>query len=330
MKRITLRLALRSLLIVASAGLLVGSLVLVTPEVDAGPPGRGSVRHSSKGGGRSAQRPSSGGRKARSGGSSRSGRSREAGRGPDRSGRRDAGGTRKRATGPDRNRGDRRGAGGARPGTPGRGQAGSGRSRGGARAGYRAGRADRRYSARKDARRDYYRFRTVNHLLRLGAYVATRPRYTTTVVVTGGTYYYTGGVYYVSSGSGYVVVHAPPGAVVYAVPAATTIVYSGRTAYYYYGGTYYVPSDQPAPQPEATSEDDTEGGTSDAPEMIDSDHTFEVIEPPIGATVPYVPEEAEGVKVNGRTYFVFEGTYYQPFASDGETIYMVVEDPTQQ
>jgi hypothetical protein len=164
----------------------------------------------------------------------------------------------------------------------------------------------------------------------MGAYVATRPRYSTTVVVTGRTYYYYGGVYYVSSGSGYVVVYPPPGAVVYAVPSATTVVYSGTTAYYYYGGTYYVPSDQPAPQPEATSKQDTEQETSDAPEMIESDHTFEVVGPPIGATVPYLPEEAEEVEVSGRTYFVFEGTYYQPFASDGETIYMVVEDPTQE
>ena len=46
-------------------------------------------------------------------------------------------------------------------------------------------------------------------------YYATRPRYSTTVVVTGTTYYYSGGVYYATSGSGYVVVRAPRGAVVH-------------------------------------------------------------------------------------------------------------------
>ena len=31
--------------------------------------------------------------------------------------------------------------------------------------------------------------------------------------------------------------------------------------------------------------------------------------------------------VGGRKYFVYEGTYYQAFASEDETIYMVVETP---
>lgn len=53
----------------------------------------------------------------------------------------------------------------------------------------------------------------------------------------------------------------------------------------------------------------------------------EVVAPPVGATVPYLPEEAEEQTVAGKTYFAYEDTYYKPFASDGETIYMVVEDP---
>ena len=61
--------------------------------------------------------------------------------------------------------------------------------------------------------------------------------------------------------------------------------------------------------------------------MTDEDYSYEVIEPPVGATVPYLPEEADEQSVAGKTYFVYDGTYYKPFASDGETIYMVVEDP---
>jgi hypothetical protein len=32
------------------------------------------------------------------------------------------------------------------------------------------------------------RFRTINHLIHAGVYLATRPHYSTTVVVSGGTY----------------------------------------------------------------------------------------------------------------------------------------------
>ena len=49
--------------------------------------------------------------------------------------------------------------------------------------------------------------------------------------------------------------------------------------------------------------------------------------PPVGATVPYLPEEAKKVKVSGKTFMVYEHTYYQPFVSGGDTIYMVVQDP---
>ena len=67
----------------------------------------------------------------------------------------------------------------------------------------------------------------------------------------------------------------------------------------------------------------------DIPEMIEGDgHNYEVVGPPVGATVPYLPEDAEQKTIGGSTYFVFEGTYYRPFASDDETIYMVSEKPT--
>ncbi len=138
-----------------------------------------------------------------------------------------------------------------------------------------------------------------------------------------------------SSGTGYVVVAAPPGAVVHAVPAVTTVVYVGSTPYYYYGGTYYVATAQPAPPPPAPVQDSSaqatsaEGAEEKEPPMTEADHNFKVVAPPVGATVPYLPEEADEEKVNGKKYFVYQDTYYRPFASDGETIYMVVEDPTK-
>ena len=183
------------------------------------------------------------------------------------------------------------------------------------------------------------RFRTVNHLIRAGVYWATRPRYSTTVVVAGSSYYYWGGMYYVSSGSGYVVVSPPPTAVVYAIPVTATPVYVGSTPYYYYGGTYYAPTTKPADEPKGTETTvnvnvsaDTSGGetkpeTMDAPEMTQDDSNYEVVVPPVGATVPYLPDEAKEETVGGKKYFVYEGAYYRPFASDGETIYMIVQDP---
>ena len=218
------------------------------------------------------------------------------------------------------------GRGATRKGSPGRGATRKGSpGRSGARRG-RHGGNHRRYSARKDARRSWRRWRAITGIIRIGAYYATRPRYTTTVVVTGTTYYYGGGVYYVSSGSGYVVASAPPGAVVYAVPTATTVVYVGTTPYYYYGGTYYVATTQPAEPPPPKESDAAEEEVPE-PEMTEDEHNYKVIAPPTGATVPYLPEEADETSIGGKTYFVYDETYYQPFVSDGETIYMVIDDP---
>jgi len=224
---------------------------------------------------------------------------------------------------------------GTRPSTPATRQATPAR-RQGARAGYRAGYRQGRHAGYNDARREYRRWRTITGLFKLGVYMATRPPRSTTVVVTGTTYYYAGGVYYVPSGSGYVVVAAPPGGIVYAVPTATTVVYVGTTPYYYYGGTYYVTTTapaQPPPPPDTSSSAAASGegveSLSDVP-MIEDDENYEVVAPPVGATVPYIPDEADEETVNGKAYFVHDGTYYRPFASDGETIYMVVEDPRQQ
>ncbi len=99
--------------------------------------------------------------------------------------------------------------------------------------------------------------------------------------------------------------------------------------YYYAGGTYYVATQAPAPQPPSevtqAAADDT-----DQVEMIEDDHNYQVAAPPVGATVPYLPEEADQETIGGKAYFVYDGTYYRAFASDGDTVYMVVEDPSQR
>ena len=61
----------------------------------------------------------------------------------------------------------------------------------------------------------------------------------------------------------------------------------------------------------------------------EENENFEVADAPIGATVPYLADEAKETTVDGKKYFVYNDTYYRPFASEGETIYMVVEDPNK-
>ena len=75
------------------------------------------------------------------------------------------------------------------------------------------------------------------------------------------------------------------------------------------------------------------GNVDDAsagPPMTDDESNYEVVQPPVGATVPYLPEEADEKKIGGKKYFIYEGTYYRPFSSDGDTVYMVVENPKDQ
>ena len=151
-------------------------------------------------------------------------------------------------------------------------------------------------------------------------------------MVSDVTYYYWGGVYYVVSGDRYVVVYPPPGAVVYAVPAPTTVIYANSQPYYYIDGAYYVASDKEANLPEENPEykDKQEDAKQKDPEMVEADdHNYEVVSPPIGATVPYLPEKAEKKKIDNKTYYIYDGTYYRAFASDGDTVYMVVKDPTK-
>ena len=77
-----------------------------------------------------------------------------------------------------------------------------------------------------------------------------------------------------------------------------------------------------------SAESDEPEDDSVAQEMTADDHNYEVVAPPIGATVPYLPDEAKEKTVGGTTYMVHEDTYYRPFVSEGDTIYQVVEDPS--
>ena len=163
-----------------------------------------------------------------------------------------------------------------------------------------------------------------------GTYVATRPYRYSTVYVSSTPYYYYGGTFYVVDGTRYVVVTPPPGAVVYGVPAPTTVVYAGEDPYFYYNGTYYSSTDAKATQPEENADFKGEK-PEDPPKMLTSDeHNYEVVSPAVGATVPYLPKEAVEKKVGGKTYYLVDDkTWYRAYASDGDKVYMVCEDPNK-
>lgn len=172
------------------------------------------------------------------------------------------------------------------------------------------------------------RFRTINHLIRAGTYIATRPRYYTTYTVGGYPYYYWNNAYYTSSGTGYVVVNPPPTIVVNTIPAQATLVHTSSDDYYYAGGTYYVATDEsPTSGTPSGSGAPSKSGTEET--KGESDSNYKVVTPPIGVTVPYKPEDAKEKTVNGSKYYVTGNSYYQAFSNGGKTIYVVVEDPTK-
>ena len=99
-------------------------------------------------------------------------------------------------------------------------------------------------------------------------------------------------------------VPAPVGVVVVNPPAEINVVTVGDAEYGYSNGAYYE-AEAPA--------DDT------------GDPTFKVIAPPIGATVTELPEDAEKKSAGGQEYFVYDDTWYQPFYSGTNAVYVVVE-----
>ena len=123
---------------------------------------------------------------------------------------------------------------------------------------------------------------------------------------TGTTYYYANGTYYVASGGQYTVVPAPVGVVVENPPVEVNVVVVNDVEYGYSNGAYY--------EAEAAKDEN-------------SDPTFKVIAPPIGATVTELPGGAEKQTVGKQDYFVYDETWYQPFYSGSNAVYVVVKKP---
>ena len=55
---------------------------------------------------------------------------------------------------------------------------------------------------------------------------------------------------------------------------------------------------------------------------------YEVIPPPIGASVSVLPSGAVNQTIGGNNYYTFGGAYYEPFYNGSSVIYQVVAKPT--
>ncbi|MBB6272051.1 hypothetical protein HDF26_002508 [Pedobacter cryoconitis] len=54
------------------------------------------------------------------------------------------------------------------------------------------------------------------------------------------------------------------------------------------------------------------------------DDQYKVVVPPIGASVPALPSDAQQVVINGQTYYEYKGVYYSESQNaDGKTVYIV-------
>ena len=57
------------------------------------------------------------------------------------------------------------------------------------------------------------------------------------------------------------------------------------------------------------------------------EENFQVVAPPIGATVTMLPEDAEEKMVGKTKYFLYAETWYKPFYSGDDVVYMVSAAP---
>jgi hypothetical protein len=74
--------------------------------------------------------------------------------------------------------------------------------------------------------------------------------------------------------------------------------YMGPSPYYYYGGAYYRPGPRPG--------------------------DYEVIDAPLGASVPELPHGAKVVVINEQKFYELDGTYYKEDIRDNNEIWYTV------
>lgn len=135
-----------------------------------------------------------------------------------------------------------------------------------------------------------------------------RPRRVVKVVPAGAAvihhrnvkYHYHGGIYYRLHKGQYIVVPPARGLRVRVLPPSHVRIVVGPGAVFYCAGIFYNLLE----------------GTEDE---------YEVIEPPVGAVVQELPEDAEEVMVDGESYYEYDGALYKKVSTDDGEGYEVAE-----
>ena len=159
-------------------------------------------------------------------------------------------------------------------------------------------------------------------------------------VVVGHDHFYTHrGVFYRRGPHGYVVVHAPRGAILAALPPHCARVYVGNVVYFRYGDVYYqqvpqgyvvvdAPTAVRAPPPPASEYQSVWVGNT---EYLFKDGQFFVrtqdgvawTQAPVGAVTPTLPSDATSVWYQDNEYFECDDVYFRKTPQG----YKVVEKP---
>lgn len=157
---------------------------------------------------------------------------------------------------------------------------------------------------------------TSHHYYRPGHRVNHLHRDAFTFMLGGLTYYYLSGMYYRPYDTGYVVVSAPLGAVVYSLPSGYTRIMIGSVPYYRYYDTFY-------------RWDNRRSGyiVVDAPvgyaaQPVGSVTT--VYQYQVGDIALNLPAGTVQVIIDGRHYYEAEGVYFEPTRYNGKNAYRVI------
>jgi hypothetical protein len=60
-------------------------------------------------------------------------------------------------------------------------------------------------------------------------------------------------------------------------------------------------------------------------QQYDNGSEYSIVEPPMGAVVPNVPQDAKSITIDGQQYYELNGVYYQPVTNnDGSVAYKIV------
>lgn len=121
-------------------------------------------------------------------------------------------------------------------------------------------------------------------------------------VFGGLTYFYSSGVYYTSFGNEYMVVVPPGGFRVAVLPVGYVRIMVGPVPYFYHSGIYYVASND-----------------------SNSIENFEITEPPVGAVISDISQDAEQIIMDGNILYEYNDVFYKPINNEnGKTTYKVV------